>query len=47
MITVANSESGFAGAIPGSTSNPLCAYSQITYGGICESRPVIRLLYKI
>jgi len=29
-ITAANSESGFAGAIPGSTSNPSCAYSQIT-----------------
>lgn len=30
MITVANSESGFADAIPGSTSNPSRAYSQIT-----------------
>lgn len=27
MIIAANSESGFAGAIPVSTSNPLCAYN--------------------
>lgn len=29
MITVAKSDSGFAAAIPDSTSNPLYVYSQI------------------
>lgn len=47
MITVANSESGFAGAIPGPTSNPLRAYSQIASRGICKSRPTTGLFYKI